>query len=109
MHSEVKGVNALSFEEGESNAGGLGVVRLHEDPAHASTSPISLQETRKGRVVPSKAGRGDDGKFKFIPKVSEVRGPHHERNGLVMVLAFEGTKRLDTDFEKGAVDIVEGE
>ena len=26
-----------------------------------------------------------------------------------MMLAFEGTKRLDSDFEKGAVNVIEGE
>jgi hypothetical protein len=40
--------------------------------------------------------------------MSEGRSPHSRRDGLAVVLAFKGTERLDSNFEEGAVDVVEG-
>jgi hypothetical protein len=42
MQSKVKGADALRTKESESDFGSLGIVGLHENPAHAGTSPIDF-------------------------------------------------------------------
>ncbi len=53
IHSKVEGTYALGAEKGKSYFGGFRVVRLHEDPAHASTSPICFEKARERGVVAS--------------------------------------------------------
>ena len=42
IHSKVESADALRTEKGKGDFGSFGIVRLHEDPAHAGTSPIGL-------------------------------------------------------------------
>jgi hypothetical protein len=85
------------------------MVRLHEDPTHAGTGPICLQEARERGVVLGKArGRGN-GELQFVPEASERRRPHSGRNRLAMMLAFEGAKGLDPNLKERTVDVVKSE
>jgi hypothetical protein len=108
VHGEVESINTFCDKESKGGLGGVGIVGLHEDPTHARASPVGLEKTGERRVISSKAGRRGDGKLQFVPEMSEGRSPHIRRDGLAVVLAFKGTKRLDSDFEEGAVDVVEG-
>jgi hypothetical protein len=69
VHSEVKDAATLGAQDSKSGFGGIRGVRLHEDPTHAGTGPISLQETRERGVVASEAGRRGDGEFQLVPKL----------------------------------------
>jgi hypothetical protein len=109
FHGKVEGANTIGAEEGEGSLRGIGIVWLHQDPAHAGTSPIGFQKTRERRVITREAGGRSDGKLQFIPEMSEWRRPHSGRNRPPMVLTLKGAKGFDSDFEEGAVNIVEGE
>ena len=82
------------------------MVRLHEDPSHACTGPVGLQKTRQRGIVASKARGRSDGELQFIPESHERGSPKWSGNGLPMVLAFEGTERLDTDLKERAIYII---
>ena len=40
LHGKVKGADAIGAQKGQGNLGCFGVVWLHEDPPHASCSPV---------------------------------------------------------------------
>ena len=54
VHSEIEIANTVGPEQGKGSFGGVGVIGLHEDPAHAGTCPVGFEEARKRRVVASK-------------------------------------------------------
>jgi hypothetical protein len=109
IHGEVEGADTFGAKESKGDFGCFRIIWLHEDPAHASSSPICFEEARKGGVVTSKARRGGDCKLQFVPEVGERLGPLGARNRFAVVLALEGAKRLDTNFKVWAIDVVEGE
>jgi hypothetical protein len=47
IHGQIEDACTIGTEQSKGDCGGIGVVRLHEDPAHAGASPIGLEKTRK--------------------------------------------------------------
>ena len=56
VHSNVEGASAFGTKQRKGSFGGVRVVGLHKDPAHAGASPICFQKTRERRIVTSKTG-----------------------------------------------------
>jgi hypothetical protein len=109
FHGYIKVADAVRAEKSKGNFGSIGVVWLHQDPTHAETGPIGLEETRLRRIITSETRRGSNTDFQFVPKGSERWGPKGGRDRLAMMLAFEESQRLDTNFEEWAIYVVEGE
>jgi hypothetical protein len=42
IHGQVESAKAVRTEKSEGSFGGIGIVRLHKDPAHAGASPVCL-------------------------------------------------------------------
>ena len=108
IHGEAEFADAFGAESGKGSIGCFRVVRLHKDPAHASSSPAGFEKARESRIISGETRRRSDGEFEFVPKMSERSGPHRQGYGLAMMLAFESSRGLDSDFKEWTVDIVEG-
>lgn len=109
IHGKIKSAFALGAKKSKGKLGCLRVVGLHEDPNHASASPIGLPEAWQRRVLATKAWGRSDAQLELVPKIDKWWCPKSGRNGLAVVLALQRMRRLDSNFKERAANIVEGE
>ena len=109
IHGKIKSTKTIRAKKSESDFGSVGIVWLHENPTHAAAGPISFEEAGKIGVVSRKTRRRGDGKFQFVPKMSERRCPHRRRDVLAVMPSLESAKRLHTDFEEGTIDVIKSD
>jgi hypothetical protein len=109
VHGQIECAETIRAKQSKSDCGGVRVVGLHKDPAHAGSSPIGLQKARERRVIASKARWGGNGELQFRPEIHERWRPKADGNRLALMLTLEGTKGFHPNLKEGAVYIVESE
>jgi hypothetical protein len=64
IHGQIEGADTIQMEQSKGDCGGISVVRLHEDPAHAGASSICL-EKKQGREESQQARQGEEAMLSF--------------------------------------------